>query len=160
MIKRPAARSAVRAPILAAALVVLATLAACGGGAGLPAPAAGSVEFSDAWVRSAPAGGMTAAYFEVTNGLSADDALTGVSSPAATTAGLHETTTDASGMMGMQGTDSVPLPAGGTVTFAPGGLHVMLMGLKQDLVAGSRVDLSFSTQDSGTIVVSAEVRDN
>lgn len=160
MLKRPAARSAVRAPLVAALLLVLtALIGACGGG-GLPDPAPGSVEFSNAWVRSAAAGGMSAAYFDVTNGLSVDDALTGVTSPVAAMAGLHETTTDASGMMGMQETDSVPLPAGQTVTFAPGGLHVMLMGLKQDLVAGTRVDLSFSTQGSGTIVVSAEVRDN
>lgn len=103
---------------------------------------------------------MTAAYFDVTNGRSTGDALTGVATEAAAMAGLHETTTDASGMMGMQQVSSVDVPAGATVSFAPGGYHVMLMGLTSDLVAGSRIDLTFATTDSGTITVSAEVRDN
>jgi periplasmic copper chaperone A len=156
MSKRPAARCAALA-VLALVLALLVT--ACGGSA-LPDPASGSLEFSNAWVRAAGAGGMTAAYFDVTNGRSADDALTGVASPAASAAGLHETTTDGSGMMGMQEVASVNVPAGGTVSFAPGGYHVMLMGLEQDLVAGSRIDLTFATNDSGSITVSAEVRDN
>ena len=160
MQQRSALRSMRRAAGAAAALLALAALLGACGGAGIPAPAPASMEFSNAWVRSAAAGGMTAAYFDVTNGLSTDDALTGVTSPVAAMAGLHETTTDASGMMGMQETGEVAVPAGQTVSFAPGGRHVMLMGLKDDLVAGSTVDLSISTRGSGTIVVAAEVRDN
>jgi copper(I)-binding protein len=62
--------------------------------------------------------------------------------------------------MGMQEAASVPVPAGTTVSFAPGGYHVMLMGLEEDLVAGSSIDLVISTEGSGSITVRADVRDN
>ncbi len=134
-------------------------VAACGGSTA-PSAAGGPMTFRNVWVRSAGSGGMTAAYFDVTNGQTVEDALTGVTSSVAGSAGLHETVEDSSGMMGMQEVASVPVPAGGTVTFAPGGLHVMLMDLKQDLTAGGRVDLTIATRGSGSIVLSAEIRDN
>lgn len=149
-----------RTVALVAALLLVVLVAACGGAASTPAPAGGPMTFRNVWVRSAAAGGMTAAYFDVTNGRTVKDAVTGVSTSVATSAGLHETTTDASGMMGMHEVASVAVPSGQTVQFAPGGYHVMLMGLKQDLKAGDRVDLTISTEGSGSIVVTAEVRDN
>jgi periplasmic copper chaperone A len=147
-----------RTASLVAALLVVVALAGCGGSL-LPDPAGGPMTFKNVWVRPAAAGGMTAAYFDVTNGRTVADAVTGVSVAFADSAGLHETTTDASGMMGMHEVASVPVPAGQTVSFAPGGYHVMLIGLKQDLKAGDRVDLTLTTQGSGSIVVGAEVRD-
>jgi hypothetical protein len=159
MLQRPVARPAAIALLASVALGLALVTAACGG-ATLPDPAPASLEFANAWVRAAPQGGMTAAYFDVINGRTTDDALTGVTTPVAQVAGLHETTTDATGMMSMQEAPSVAVPAGTTVSFAPGGYHVMLMGLEQDLVAGDSIDLTIATQGSGSITVAAEVRDN
>jgi copper(I)-binding protein len=147
-----------RAVAIALTVVLAALLAACGGSSATPSGGGGFLVVRDAWSRAAPSGGTSAAYFTITNGQLVDDAITGASSPVATSAGVHETTTDSSGMMGMHEVASVPIPAGSTVTFQPGGYHVMLMGLKQELKTGDRVELQLTTSRSGTIRVIAEVR--
>lgn len=140
-------------------LLVVLSVAACGSGAGTSTqPASGSVAIKDAWVRAAQSGGTTAAYMTITNGSGADDTLVSVSTPAAMSASIHETSTDASGMTGMHPVEGIKVPAGGTVTLEPGGYHVMLMGLTGDLAAGQVVRLTLTFKTSGTIEVSAEVR--
>ena len=63
------------------------------------------------------------------------DGLTGASTPVAATAEVHETTHN-NGIMKMRPVAVVPVPSHQTVTFSPGGYHIMLMGLKHKLVAG------------------------
>ena len=52
-------------------------------------------------------------------------------------------------------TDGLPLPAGETVSLAPGGYHAMLLDLAEPLVAGDEIDvtLDFATADDMTISV-------
>ncbi|MES1239939.1 MAG: copper chaperone PCu(A)C, partial [Chloroflexota bacterium] len=67
-------------------------------------------------MRAAPAGGTSAAYMSLTNGKVEPESLVGVSAPDLTdNAGLHETSSDSSGMTGMSPVDSIPIPGGGTV---------------------------------------------
>lgn len=90
---------------------------------------------TDASVRlPAVAGRPAAAYFTLHGGR-ADTALVTVRTKAAR-AELHETTA-----AGMRPIANVPLPAGGTLRFAPGGRHVMLFGLDPALTRGQRVTL-------------------
>ena len=42
-------------------------------------------------------------------------------------------------------------PAGGSVTFAPGGKHVMLFGLKPGIAPGAKVRLHFVFADGKTL---------
>lgn len=130
-------------------------LAACSSGG---APSGGSLTVSGAWVRVPTSPGTTAAYLTIVNATPADDSLVGVSTTAATSAGLHRTTTDSSGMTGMQMTDSVHVPAGATVTLEPGGYHIMLTGLTGDLKAGSTIELVLTFEHAGVVKVTAEVR--
>ena len=149
-----------RAGALTLALFVVAALvAACGGSAAVPSGAGGFITFKDQWVRTAPADGTSAAYFTVTNGQLTADELTGASSPVAMSVGVHETTTDASGMMGMHQVAGVTIPAGGSVEFKPGSYHIMLMGLKQELKAGDQVELQITFKNSGTVRLVAGVRE-
>jgi copper(I)-binding protein len=144
--------------LLLLTLVVL--VAACSGGAAASAtPSTSGVQLTvkDAWARAAVAGGDTAVYFTIVNGPVADT-LTGVTTDAAQSAGLHQTSTDASEMTGMQMMTTVPVPGGGTVSFAPGGYHVMLTGLKQALNAGDHVQVTLTFQNAGSVNVTAEVR--
>jgi hypothetical protein len=136
-------------------LTILLTIAGCASGStGTP----GRVTVTDAWVRAAAvAGQTTAAYFTIANGTTTNDALLGVSTPAAGIAQIHETTMS-SGMMGMRDVPRVNIPAGGTVQFAPGGYHVMLMSLTAPLAAGATVELTLVFEHAGTVVVKAEVR--
>jgi periplasmic copper chaperone A len=149
--------------LLAALAALVALLAAACGPAGTAAqtPASGGpLTVTGAWARAAAAGGETAVYFTIVNAKSADDALVGVSTDAAQSASVHQTSTDANGMTGMQMAPSVKVPGGGTVQFAPGGYHVMLTNLKTAIKAGDQVRLTLSFQNAGVVTVTADVRAN
>jgi periplasmic copper chaperone A len=146
---------------LALALAVVACSSAASSGDSPTAVAGGPLVIRDAWVRAAPAGGTSAAYMSLTNGRAAPETLVGVSAPdLSDSASLHQTSSDASGMTGMTHTESLTIPAGSTVSLEPGGFHIMLMNLKQDLKAGSRVALVLTLEQAGVITVDAEVRAN
>ena len=122
-------------------------------------PRRGSLVVRDAWVRAAEAGGLSAAYLTIANGIPADDALVGVSAPElATSASLHETTTGDDGMTGMHHMEAIAIPAGGTLALEPGGNHVMLEGLTHDLVVGETVQLILTFEHAGPMTVEARVR--
>ena len=154
-----------RAVAIVTSLVLALALTACspsGSSGGSPtAVAGGALTVGDAWVRAAPAGGTSAAYMSLSNGRVAPEKLVGASAPDLTdSASLHETSSDASGMTGMTHTESLTIPAGGTVALEPGGFHIMLVDLKHDLKAGDRVSLVLTLEQAGVITVDAEVRAN
>lgn len=53
----------------------------------------------------------------------------------------------------------IELPAGETVTLMPGGLHIMLMGLQQPLVAGESYEVTLTFAQSGQITLDMPVKD-
>ena len=136
-----------------AAAVAVAALAACSTGA------ATAPTISDAWVRPAMGPDRPAAgYMVITNTSSQADALLSVSTPGASSVEIHETATDASGMMGMHPIPRLEVPAGGTVKLEPGGYHLMIMGLTRPLEVGQKVELELVFERAGTVVVEADVR--
>jgi copper(I)-binding protein len=143
-----------RIALLLIAAMAAATLAACSTSSG---SAAAAPTVSGAWARPGAAGADTAAYLDITGSGSAD-ALLSASSPGATTVELHETSTDAAGMTGMHPIASLAVPAGATVTLKPGSFHLMVMGLKQALAVGDKLELELVFQNAGKIVVQAEVK--
>jgi copper(I)-binding protein len=64
---------------------------------------------------------------------------------------------DTSGTMKMEHQTSVPIPPEGEVRLEPGGLHLMLVGLVQDLKEGDKFPLSLNFQESGEIEVEVTV---
>ena len=70
---------------------------------------------------------------------------------------LHQTT-HAGGMSAMTDMQPVPIPAGGTLAFAPGGAHIMLAGLRHPLAAGSRIELDLTFAHAGVVHVSVPVQ--
>jgi periplasmic copper chaperone A len=138
---------------LASTLVLAVFLAACGGGATAAGPS-----ITDAWVRPAVATGESAAYLTITNPSGIDDTLMSATSPAAATVGLHETSTDGTGMTGMHAIVHCAIPARASVRLTPGSMHIMLMGLRQDLVAGSSIELDLVFEHAGAVVVRADIR--
>jgi copper(I)-binding protein len=99
-----------------------------------------------------------AGYLTIVSSSDQPDALVSASSPVAGSVEIHESTTDAGGMMGMHPVDRIEVPAGGTVTLQPGGFHLMLMGLTQQLELGSTVELDLVFERAGTVVVQADVK--
>ena len=70
---------------------------------------------------------------------------------------MHQTTTDANGMTGMREA-TIAIPAGQSLTLDPGGYHLMLIDLTEDLAPGSTVRLTLTFEDAGPVNVEAEVR--
>ena len=110
------------------------------------AAAAQPVQVSNAWMRpTVPGQQATGAYMSLT----APKALTlvGISTPAAGIAEVHEMKMDGD-VMKMREIPALALPAGKTVNLKPGGLHVMLMDLKQPFTKGNRVPMTLRFKDA------------
>jgi len=129
------------------------------GGLLASAQAMAQVEVSDAWVRgTVPA--QTASGAFMTLHAQQDAKLVGVSSPVAA-AELHEMKMD-NNVMRMRQISSLDLPKMQDVQLKPGGYHVMLMGLKQQLKAGDTVPITLKIEQNGKVTeqqVNAQVRD-
>ncbi len=110
-----------------------------------------ALEFQHGFVRGLPpTQTTTAAFFRVVN--SSDEAwtITAVYSEAAATVEIHEHVHEG-GMMRMQQRASLTVPPASELEFKPGGLHLMLMGLKRPLQEGEEVTLCFEN-DRGDVV--------
>lgn len=135
------------------ALIALLTLTATAALAG------GAVTVNDPYVRAVPPGQPnSAAFMGLVNGTGAPRALVSGHSDAAEVVELHTHTME-DGMMKMRRVERISLPAGETVTLEPGGLHVMLIGLKHGLNPGDRIDLTLDLDDGGVLRVQAPVRE-
>ncbi len=84
-------------------------------------------------------------------------AVVAAESPVAEIVELHTHVHD-NGVMRMRKIDRIELPAGGEVTLQPGGLHVMLLGLKQDLNEGERISVTLKFSDGSSKTIEAPVR--
>ena len=135
----------VRAPLLA---LLLASAGPC-----LAQPAAPVV--SNAWSRAtAPGQPNGAAYLTISVG--APDQLIGASTPIADSAEAHETA-EVAGVMQMRPVGVLALTPGAPVNFAPGGLHIMLMGLHEALQPGSSFALTLRFKVAGPVTTTVVV---
>lgn len=102
-------------------------------------------------------GSTSAAYMTLVNNATAPDALVSAATDVAEVVELHTVQMD-DGVMRMRPVQQIDVPAGGSVALEPGGFHVMLIGLTQDLNEGDQVTLTLNFQNAGPVEVSAEVR--
>jgi len=116
----------------------------------------GSIKIEHPWARPA-VNGNGAAYFVLDNEGTTADRLVGVSSEVARTAELHSSMVDAQGKATMRPVQGVDLPPGGHAQLAPGGLHVMLVGLHDPLVVGKGFPLTLKFEKAGSVTVEVEV---
>jgi copper(I)-binding protein len=129
-------------------------LSACS--AGNPSETAVAVE--DPWARSAPAGMNSAVYFVVEN-QGPTDRLLSASTGVAEVVELHMSMMDDQGVMSMMEQEAVEIPSGEMVSFEPGGLHVMLIGLTRELSPGDTFPIVLQFEGAGQVEVVAEVMD-
>lgn len=97
--------------------------------------------FATVTMPGAPTG---AAYMQVFNPGPKEVVLMSATSPVAERVQFHSMSMDGNIMRMREVTGGIPVPPGGTVSFAPGGMHIMLVGLKNQLVAGSSVPMTLS----------------
>jgi periplasmic copper chaperone A len=118
------------------------------------------LEADDGWSRAtAPGQTVAAGYLELRNSTQRADALIAASTPAAASVELH-TASLQNGIMRMRRLDRLALPAGRTVTLAPGGHHLMLIGLRQRLVPGQSISVTLQFASGRSITTRLAVRDS
>jgi copper(I)-binding protein len=102
----------------------------------------GGLEIRRPWTRPAQAGMNGVGYLTLVNVGGKPVKLLRVESPVARSVTVHQTS-QAGGVSSMRPvTDGLTIPPGGTVAFAPGGYHLMLMGLTRGQALGGKVPLT------------------
>ena len=159
--------------LLVSALLSLLFFSSCG----LPAGSSSSkIEIQNAWARASAAGmgdqnsmqngnehmeaGMgfnSAAYMILVNNGKEADRLVQAKSPVAEAVELHKSEMKGE-VMSMTPVDFVEIAAGGQTELKPGGLHIMLIDLKEELKPGNMVELTLVFEKSGEITIQAEVK--
>jgi copper(I)-binding protein len=135
-------------------LVALAIAGACAG----PPAVAGELAVMNAWSRSTPpVAKVGVVYFTLKNDTKKSDRLLKLSTPVATNVEVHRTE-ELDGIARMREVAVLHVDAGQTLEFQPGGLHVMLMGLRKPLVAGTSYDLDLLFEVAGPRKVKVTVR--
>ena len=140
-----------KARILVSAFAVVLLLTAC-------APAGhGQLQVSDVWARPSLASGNSAVYFVIENRTDSDDTLLSASSDIASAVEMHMTSMEGDNMQ-MMPQEEVSIETGKTV-FQPGGLHVMLVGLNQDLNPGDKFLLKLNFATAGELILDVTVNE-
>lgn len=123
----------------------------------------GGLSVSDPWVRATTGTEdptMSAAFMVIENGTDADVSLVRASTPVSEMVQLHEMVNGDDGHQVMQeAADGVTVRAGKTQLLMPGGYHVMLMGLTQELAPGDEVELTLEFSDGTSLTLTAPVKE-
>jgi hypothetical protein len=141
---------------------VVATSAVICGLAGLawaePMATVGTIAVHDAWVRaSLGQTGTSAAYMTLEASNDQGDRLVAVASPVAASAALHTHIVEG-GVARMRPVAGIEIAPGAPTVLAPGGLHIMLVGLRDRLVEGDTLSLSLTFEHAGSIELEVPIR--
>ncbi len=141
-----------------AAMVVTAVVAVGPGDQAVAGDARlGSIAITGAWARATPAAAQAGgAFVTIVNEGKADDQLVSASSDVARQVQLHSHVMEGD-IMRMREVAAIPIPAGQTVALAPGGLHIMLIGLVHPLLQGSSFPLTLVFKQAGAVTVTVDV---
>lgn len=128
--------------------------------ASLPLAAQAQVTVKDAWVRATvPQQQATGAFMQIS--ATRDSKLVSASSPLTPAVEVHEMAMQ-DNVMRMRQVPAVDLPAGKAVDLRPGGYHVMLMNLRQQVKEGDTVPITLVFEDKDgkreSVQVQAPVR--
>jgi len=118
----------------------------------------GALKIGQPWARatapSAPAGG---GFLTITNTGSTPDRLLSARSTVSEMTQVHEMKMDGNVMRMREVEKGLEIPPGGTVTLAPGGFHLMFMGLKGPFKQGTQVPVTLVFEKAGSIDVELDV---
>jgi copper(I)-binding protein len=132
--------------------VLVAALSACQPSSRQPA----DLEVGPAWARATAPGQDTGGVFLTVRGGSAPDRLVGGSTPQARSVEIHSMRMDGA-VMRMRRQPSAAIAADGVTRLAPGGTHLMLVGLKSPLTPGRTFDLTLDFAEAGRRQVAVKV---
>jgi len=113
---------------------------------------------SDAWIREVPVNSdVSALYFEVKNSGDGEDWIVSIDTPLSQKAEIHNTLIDSNGSATMVRLEDVKIASGESLKLSPGGMHVMLIGLKENIRAGQEYTVNINFKNSGNEKVTAKV---
>lgn len=112
--------------------------------------ATGGLTISHPWMRYVIPGMPTASYFTLSNNSDHQVVLTGAASPECGQLMLHQSMAQ-NGMAQMQMVQSIPVPAHRSVTFSPGGYHLMCMSPAATIKPGQQVPVTLRFQDASSV---------
>ncbi len=115
----------------------------------------GDLVASGAYARE-PSGEEAAIYLTISD-FGAADRLLGATSDAAAGVQIHENRVEGA-TASMHPLDGLDIPAGGYVELKPGGLHVMLLGLRRPLKPGDIVSVTLEFRVAGKLALEVPVR--
>jgi copper(I)-binding protein len=129
-----------------------------GGIAAAETYSASGLEIGNPWARATPKGAKVGAgYLTITNKGTETERLIGGSAAVASRFEVHATVTE-NGVGQMRRVEALEIKPGETVELRPGGMHVMLMGLKQPLQAGQSVKGTLVFEKAGTVPIEFAVQ--
>lgn len=130
-------------------------LVACGSG---EAQQRARVAVENSWAATTnPGATVGAGYVTLRNAARQTDTLQSASSPRARRVELHEMSM-AGGVMRMRPVEGIEVPAGGSVTLQPGGLHIMFMEIDSQFQEGERVPVTLHFERAGDVRAEFVVR--
>ncbi len=119
----------------------------------------GDLKIGHPWVLPAPAGAPTAAgYLTLTNRGKTADRLLGVDVAEATKVEIHHMIMDGAIMRMRPVPDGIVVPPGQTVTLAPGGYHLMLIGPKRAFKVGEHLQGVLRFEHAGLVKIDFPVQ--
>jgi periplasmic copper chaperone A len=136
------------------AIVLVTALSIWAGDALAADYSAGSIAVGNPWTRATPKGATVAGgYMTISNKGSAPDRLVGGSAAVAGRLEVHSMVMEqgVAKMRPVQG--GLEIKPGETVELKPGSLHVMLMGLKQQLQKGQKVKGTLEFEKAGKVEI-------
>ncbi len=117
----------------------------------------GGIQIMGPWSRPLPAVSPNgAAYMTLVNDGDAPDRLLTLSTPVARKSEIHSHTLEG-GMMRMRPLKDLDIVPGDPAILQPGGMHVMLIGLKEPLVEGKSFPLILNFERAGTVEVTVTI---
>lgn len=117
-----------------------------------------SAALERAWAKAGDSD-MSAAFGTLVNHGKAPLTLVGAETPAAASVELHEMAMVDGAMVMRKLEGDFDVPAGGSRELAPGGEHLMLMGLTAPLLPGDEITVTLRFSDGTTLDVVVPVRD-
>lgn len=118
----------------------------------------GNLEVKNPWMRAAPESSNSAAYLTIWNGTSERDTLLEIKAEEVAKSEVHESYTTNEGLAGMRPAGLLDIASGDSLVLQPGGLHLMLMGVKKNLQKGDSLQLTFMFAKAGSLAVQAAVK--
>lgn len=118
----------------------------------------GDIEVHQAWVRPTAQGQTAAVYFIIHNHSDQADELLSITTNISEAVELHVTTMDHD-VMQMSMMTSLPLAVDDEIVFEPGGMHVMLHDINQELVLGEHMGIVLHFKNHADIVVEVHIED-